>query len=171
MFSRRLESASGTFLGAALVSVKIGYFRHVYESISVLSDRSFLFLRRDGVVLVRHPDPQSRTGDLMPRDSPWYRVVAEGGGYFRTPGVFDGIPRIVAARPLTAYPLVVNVAISESSALALWRRRAMLIGFGAALTLLGFAFLLRGFVGQFRALMISESVATEREARLNEKRA
>src|SRR5215831_14631633 len=95
VLSRRLESAAGTFLGVALVNVDIAYFRHVYESVSALTDSSFLFLRRDGVVLVRHPDPQSRTGDLMPADSPWYGLVAAGGGYFRTPGVFDGIPRIV----------------------------------------------------------------------------
>ena len=169
VFSRRLESASGTFLGVAVVNVEIGYFRHVYESISSLTDRAFLFTRSDGVVLVRHPEPRNGASERVPPQSPWYRTVAEGGGYFRTLGTFDGFPRIVAVRPLAGYPLVVNVGIAEASALALWRRRATLIGIGAALTLLGFAFLLRAFVGQFRALMASEGVATEREARLNEK--
>jgi diguanylate cyclase (GGDEF)-like protein len=64
---------------------------------------------------------------------------------------------------------VVNVGISQAEALALWRRRAMLIGVGVALTLLGFALLLRAFLGQFRALSASEKIATEREARLNDK--
>ena len=169
VFSRRLESASGTFLGVALVNVEIGYFRHLYKSMSALADNAFLLTRRDGVVLARHPDPENQIGERMPASSPWYRTVAEGGGFFRTLGAFDGFTRIVAVRPLHGYPLVVNVGIAEASALAQWRRRAMLIGFGAALTLLGFAFLLRAFVGQFRALLVSESVATEREARLNEK--
>jgi diguanylate cyclase (GGDEF)-like protein len=168
-FSRRLESASGTFLGVAVVNVEVGYFRHVYESIASLTDRAFLFTRGDGLVLVRHPEPRNGESERVPPQSPWYRTVAAGGGYFRTLGTFDGFPRIVAVRPLAGYPLVVNVGISEASALALWRRRATLIGIGAALTLLGFAFLLRAFVGQFRALMASEGVATEREARLNEK--
>jgi diguanylate cyclase (GGDEF)-like protein len=169
VFSRRLESAGGAFLGVALVNVEIGYFRHVYESMSALTDRAFLLARRDGVVLVRHPDPVNRIGDRMPASSPWYQTVANGGGYFRTFGAFDGFARIVAVRPLAGYPLVVSVGIAESSALALWRRRAMLIGAGAALMLLGFAFLLRAFIGQFRALIASEGVGTEREARLNEK--
>jgi diguanylate cyclase (GGDEF)-like protein len=168
-FSRRLEGAHGAFLGVALINVDVSYFRHVYESISSLTDQSFLFLRRDGIVLVRHPDPQSRAGDRMPADSPWYRMVANGGGYFRTPGLFDAVARIVAVRPLAAYPLVVNVGMSEDAALALWRRRATLIGVGAALTLLGFAFLLRAFVGQFRQLLASEESVIEREGRLNEK--
>jgi diguanylate cyclase (GGDEF)-like protein len=168
-FSRRLESASGAFLGVAVVNVEIGYFRHVYESISSLTDRAFLFTRSDGLVLVRHPERRNGESERVPPQSPWYRTVGAGGGYFRTLGAFDGFPRIVAVRPLAGYPLVVNVGIAEASALALWRRRATLIGIGAALTLLGFAFLLRAFVGQFRALMASEGVATEREARLNEK--
>jgi diguanylate cyclase (GGDEF)-like protein len=169
VFSRRLESRNGTFLGAVLVNVDLNYFHHVYESISALTDRSFLLLRRDGMVLARHPDPQRRTGEMMPVDSPWYRVVADGGGYFRTAGVFDGIARIVAVRPLLDYPLVVNVAVSEDSAFALWRRRATLIAIGAALTLLGFAFLLRAFICQFRQLVASRESVIEREARLNEK--
>ena len=128
VFSRRLEGRNGTFLGAVLVNVDLSYFRHVYDSITALTDQSFLFLRLDGVVLVRHPDPHLRTGDRMPADSPWYRMVANGGGYFRTPGVFNGTPRVVAVRPLADYPLVVDVAMSESAALAQWTRRATLTG-------------------------------------------
>jgi diguanylate cyclase (GGDEF)-like protein len=169
VFSRRLESASGTFLGVAVINVEIGYFRHVYESISSLTDQAFLLTRSDGVVLVRHPEPRNGGFERLPMHSPWYKTIAEGGGYFRSNGALDGFSRIVAVRPLAGYPMVVNVGIAEASALAQWRRRATLIGIGAALTLLGFAFLLRAFVGQFRALMASEKVATEREAGLDEK--
>jgi len=169
VFGRRLQTADGAFLGVAIVNVNTSYFRHVYESASALTDRSFLFLRRDGLLLVRHPKVTRHASDVIRRDSPWYRLVARGGGYFRAPGVFDGVPRIVAVRPLADYPLVVNVGVSQDAALALWRRRATLIGLGAALTLLGFAFLLRAFVTQFRALMASEKVATERGSRLDEK--
>jgi diguanylate cyclase (GGDEF)-like protein len=168
-FSRRLESAGGTFLGAAVINVEIGYFRHVYESISSLTDQAFLLTRTDGVVLVRHPEPRNRGFEHLPPSSPWYKTVADGSGYFRSRGALDGFSRIVAVRRLASYPLVVNVGIAEDSALALWRRRATLIGVGAALTLLGFAFLLRAFIGQFRALMASEKVATERETGLDEK--
>jgi hypothetical protein len=116
VFSRRLESASGVFLGVAAINVEISYFRHVYESISSLTDRAFLFTRSDGLVLVRHPEPRNGESERLPPQSPWYRTVAEGGGYFRTLGTFDGFPRIVGVRPLAGYPLVVNVGISESSA-------------------------------------------------------
>ena len=169
IFSRRLESRSGKFLGVVLVNVDPSYFRHVYESISTLTDRAFLFTRRDGLILVRHPESLPIVGSRVPASSPWHRAVAGGGGYYRSVGTLDKVARIVAVRPLSGYPLVVSVGASETSAFALWRRRATLIGIGAALTLLGFAFLLRAFVGQFRQLMASQDSVIEREARLADK--
>src|SRR5262249_35412812 len=103
VFSRRLESASGAFLGVAVINVEIGYFRHVYESISSLTDQAFLLARSDGVVLVRHPEPRNGGAERLPPNSPWYRAIAEGGGYFRTLGAFDGFSRIVAVRRLADY--------------------------------------------------------------------
>src|SRR5262249_61696130 len=102
--------------GVVSIGVEIGYFRHIYETITSLRNQSFLFLRKDGTVLVRHPDTNDRAGQKMPANSPWYKLVAEGGGYYRSPGYFDGKPRLVAVRPLRDYPLVVNVALSESAA-------------------------------------------------------
>jgi len=85
VFSRRLESASGAFLGVVIVNVRISYFRHVYETASALKDRSFLLLRRDGVLLVRYPDVTTGASDVIRPESPWYRLVARGGGFFRSP--------------------------------------------------------------------------------------
>src|SRR4029077_11522144 len=128
VFGRRPESAGGTFLGVAIINVEIGYFRHVYESISSLTDQAFLLTRTDGVVLVRHPEPRNAGAERLPPNSPWYETIAQGGGSFRTLGASDGFSRIVAVRRLVGYPLVVNVGVAEGSALALWRRRATLIG-------------------------------------------
>src|SRR4030081_724734 len=114
---------------------------------------------------IRSPGPAITCRRNRPGTA-WWRMAA---GIFARPGALDGVPRVVAVRPLADYPLVVNVAMSESAALAQWRRRATIIGGGAALTLLGFAFLLRAFLTQFRALSASEKSVTEREARLSEK--
>ena len=47
-----------------------------------------------------------------------YRIVSQGGGAYRSVGVFGGAPRLVAVRPLRDYPLVVDVSIDEAQALA-----------------------------------------------------
>jgi hypothetical protein len=56
-FSRRISGSNGQFLGIILVGVRLSYFQHIYESITSLRNLSFLFLRKDGTVLVRYPDP------------------------------------------------------------------------------------------------------------------
>jgi diguanylate cyclase (GGDEF)-like protein len=167
--SRRIESPQGEFLGMVQIGVRISYFQHIYGSISSLSDQSFLFLRSDGTVLARFPDQKDRAGEKMPSQSAWYGAVARGGGFYRSPGYFDGDARFVAVRNVADYPLVVDVAASESASLALWRRRATMIAIGTILTLVCVALLLRTLVVQFYTLVASQASLAERETKLSEK--
>src|SRR5258708_3947808 len=167
-FSRRVETRQGEFLGLTVIGVQIDYFKHIYNAIGALADLSILYLRTDGTVLLRYPDPADRAGQKMPADSPWYAAVARGGGYYLSPGYFDGEARFIAVRMVPNYPFVVNAAESESAALALWQRRATLIVVGAALTLLCFPYLVRALHGQFRNLSASQISLAERESKLGE---
>jgi diguanylate cyclase (GGDEF)-like protein len=164
IFSRRINGPNNTFLGAVVIGVRLAYFQHIYESIASLADQSFLLLHRDGSVLVRFPDRGSRAYEKMPAASPWYQLVSQGGGQYRSPGYFDSTVRWVAVRPLHDYPLVVNVAESEAAALATWRIQAMTLGTGALLVMLCVAFLVRAQSKQFRRLATSEATV---EAALN----
>ena len=103
IFSQQINGANNEFLGAVVVGVRLAYFQHIYESIASLSDQSFLLLHRDGTVIVRFPDPKDRAYIKMPVTSPWYPLVKEGGGQYRSPGYFDGVPRYVAVHPLRDY--------------------------------------------------------------------
>lgn len=102
----------------------------------------------------------------MPAHSPWYGLVAIGGGYYRSPGYFDNAARLVAVRPLHDYPLVVNVAVSEDAALAKWRRRAIQIGIGTALAVLCTILLIKALMSQFRSIMTSETSLAEKSHEL-----
>ena len=105
----------------------------------------------------------------MPAGSPWYKLVAEGGGHYRSPGYFDDQARFVAVQPLHDYPLVINVAVTEAAALSVWHRRAMLIGLGAALALICLVFLLNALRKQVSRVLQSESILAEREMSLAER--
>jgi diguanylate cyclase (GGDEF)-like protein len=168
-FNKRINDMAGDFVGVIAIGIEIKYFRHIYETITSLRDRSFLFLRKDGTVLIRHPDFDNRTGRKMPTTSPWYKLVAQGGGYYRSPGYFDGEARLVAVRPLRDYPFVVNVAISECVTLANWRRRATYIGVGTLLAVLCSILLIKALVSQFHRLLASQASLAEREQNLAEK--
>jgi diguanylate cyclase (GGDEF)-like protein len=164
IFSKRINGANNAFLGVVVVGVRLAYFQQIYESIASISDQSFLFLHRDGTIIVRYPDPKNRTYESMPAASPWHRLVLQGGGQYRSPGYFDNEPRLVSVHPLRDYPLVVNVAVSETAALATWRIQAITLGSGALLVMLCVAFLLKAQSKQFRRLATSEATV---EAALN----
>jgi hypothetical protein len=113
-FSRRLNGTEGKFLGVIIIGVKLGYFDHIYRSIKSLSHISFLFLHRDGSVILRYPGGTNGI-TKMPAYSPWYQLIANGGGHYRSPGYFDRRARLVAVHPLRDYPLVIDVAAQSTS--------------------------------------------------------
>ena len=119
---RRVNGPHGEFLGMVLGSVPLTVFAELFQSINLPRSETFVLIRRDGTVLVRHPDPVDRAGMKMPPGTPWYTLVAQGGGHYESPGVFDATTRIVAVRPVRDYPLVIDVALSKDTALAHWRR-------------------------------------------------
>ena len=95
--------------------------------------------------------------EKMPAASPWYQLVLQGGGQYRSPGYFDNEARLIAVHPLRDYPLVVNVGVAEAAALATWRIQAMTLGIGTLLVMLCVAFLLKAQSKQFRRLATSEA--------------
>ena len=161
-FYKRVNDTNNKFLGIISIGVRLNYFQHIYESIKSLHDISFLFLRKDGTVLVRYPDSNNRAGEKLPAGSPWHLLVSQGGGEYRSPGYFDGIARQVAVRPLHDYPLVVNVAASETAALATWRIQAITFGISTLFVMLCLAFLLKALSKQFWYLAASKVALDEK---------
>ena len=150
--SRRLDGPHGEFFGIAVGLVNLTYLEEFYRGISTSDGDAIALYRRDGTMLVRHPHLEEMIGRKMPSQSPWYGAVANGGATYRTPGFISGFPRIVSARPLREYPLVINVGIAEHTALAGWRREAILIALAAAGTSIGFALLFRALAARSRKL-------------------
>jgi PAS domain-containing protein len=166
-FGKRINDSNKAFLGMIIVGVRVTYFQLIYNSIKSLPDQSFLLLRNDGTVILRYPDPKDRSGEMMPKESPWYRLVSQGGGAYRSPGYFDGAARLVAVRPLSDYPLVINVAVSETAALAGWRNHALTIGIGTLLVIVCSVFLLRALTNHIKRLVRSEAALADEQAKVD----
>jgi diguanylate cyclase (GGDEF)-like protein len=166
-FGKRINDSNNAFLGMIIVGVRVTYFQRIYNSITSLPDQTFLLLRNDGTVILRYPDPKDRGGEMMPKGSPWYRLVSQGGGAYRSPGYFDGKPLLVAVRPLKNYPLVINVGVSETAALAGWRNHALTIGIGTLLVVICSAFLLRALTNHIKRLVSSEAALADEQAKVD----
>jgi diguanylate cyclase (GGDEF)-like protein len=102
----------------------------------------------------------------MPAGSPWYSLVAERGGHYRSPGFFDDQARLVSVRLVPGYPLVVNVAVAESAALSVWRNRAGMIGAGTLLAVICAGVLLLAVSKQFNQLKRSRAKLARRSYEL-----
>ena len=107
----------------------------------------------------------------IPADSLWHRLVAQGGGDYRSRGYVDGAVHLVAVRPLRDYPLVVNVGVSEGAALATWRIQAIAIGGGTLLFVFGSLVLLRALSRQFHNLEKSEVALVKKTGELQRAKA
>ena len=163
---RRVNGPHGEFLGMVLGSVPLTVFAELFQSINLPRSETFVLIRRDGTVLVRHPDPVDRAGMKMPPGTPWYTLVAQGGGHYESPGVFDATTRIVAVRPVSDYPLVIDVALSKDTALAHWRREATLIALGTICATGCLLLLLHALGRQFRRLEEQRAALAASRARL-----
>jgi PAS domain-containing protein len=168
-WSRRIESPDGEFLGIITAGSEVSYFKHVYDSIQSFPGQTFTLVRDDGTILVRQPTVNERDLAKMPIESRWYQIVSQGGGSYRSTGLFGGYPRLVAVRPLRDYPLVVDVSIDEAQALAPWWRRAIFIAIGSLLMVVCSVLLVKALTSQFQRLKQSDASLAEREAMLAEK--
>jgi len=116
--SRRLSAPDGRFLGVAVVALDRRYFEEFHSTLNMGDSASIALLRADGTMLTRQP----------PRADAYDRAREEIASMLRTlqPGLpvshrsvsrQDGIDRARTHMKLSAYPIVVVVAIPMSSIL------------------------------------------------------
>ena len=167
VFSRRLENAASGFVGIIYVSVNTRYFEDIYGSIQSLNSLRFTLLKQDGTILVRHPDEQGATGRKHHAESSWFSVLAADGGGYRSFGREGRDINFVAVRKIPEYPLVVEISVTESTALAGWRQQAALIGCGSAAFLLCSIYLLAAVTRQVRWLSDSQTSLAQKSQQLD----
>jgi diguanylate cyclase (GGDEF)-like protein len=155
-FSRPLRREDGELLGLLIVGVPISKFRHVYETVSQLGEQGFMLSRTDGTILVRYPEVPNNPRQTVPLDSPWFAALERGGGNFRSQNGITSDIRLISVRMVPGYPLVVNVGVSETDALAVWRKRSISIAIGTLFAIVCSSFLLWALANRIRLLRNSE---------------
>src|SRR5262245_52640063 len=156
VFARRLEGATGKFAGIIYCSVNTEYFEDIYGSIQSVHSHQFTLRKRDGTILVRHPDKQDVAGQKVDAGPQWFEAVANGGGGYTYSDGADGV-NFVSVRTMLEYPLVVDISVTEQAALAGWNQRAATIGIGSVALLLCSLYLLLAVTRQVRRLSDSEA--------------
>ena len=148
--ARRINGPGHVFLGLAVGVIDITDLNDFYRAIDLPAGETVTLLRRDGLVLVRHPDTLHQVGTVMAAASPWHGLVAGKGGTYLSPGFLGVGPALVSVHPLRAWPLVIDVSILDRVALAQWSVQATVIALGGLGAAAGLAVLFAVIVRQFR---------------------
>jgi signal transduction histidine kinase/DNA-binding NarL/FixJ family response regulator len=133
--TRKLKNPRGDMIGLALVGVESDYFERFYRSISFgAGELTVTLVRQDGVLLARSPHVESLMGQSV-SDSASFRLLAQGRraevaltDESRASDPSDTGLRMMAPRMSEAYPLVVDLVVSDTLMLKNWHRTAWLIG-------------------------------------------
>jgi len=166
VMARRINDAHGSFAGLVAAEISLTDLQEFYH-LAMPARRSVYVLRRDGVVLVRYPQRDNEIGGKVPGASPWYDVVARGGGTYDASAYFDQTPIIAAVQSLRNLPFVVETQVTETDALSDWRQQRIMVVLGSVAAAICALVLIQLFATQYRRLERSEQTLAMKNAELD----
>ncbi|GLC91091.1 GGDEF domain-containing protein [Cupriavidus sp. TA19] len=126
--SQRLMDSQGRFAGIVVGTLRLNYFRRLFDGMTLGDHGSLTLLRTDGTVLMRRPyDPQDIGRSIAGVPSFKPLIQADRGSYIGT-AALDGEQRLYSFKHIGKYPLIVVVGLATEDIYAEWRRRAWAIG-------------------------------------------
>ena len=95
--TRRLESPSGEFLGIVQGAITLDQLTGFYKAVVGSEGAAVALLRRDGVLLARHPEIDGSIGTPLGATTEFDRIISDtGSGLLRTIGAFDKRVRLIS---------------------------------------------------------------------------
>ncbi|MBV9237609.1 MAG: GGDEF domain-containing protein [Xanthobacteraceae bacterium] len=146
--SRRLPDEDGEFQGIVVGSIRLSYFRDLFQRLQLGRGDVISLTRTDGTVLMRQPSLDG-TGDigLELGNTPVFRQALQlKSGSFTATSAIDPVERLFVVAQVGDLPLIIAVAQSTRDIYAQWRKRALAIGaitLALCLVIIGLASLLR----------------------------
>lgn len=123
---RRVTAPDGAFLGLVLAALRLNYFEHLYEQVVAGPDQAVSMFRRDNTLLARYPRVGQSIGQTFKPDLAFRYQSATNTNpiVVRKLSLVDGQEKLIAAKAMVHFPVVVNVMDSMPSILTEWRQQA-----------------------------------------------
>ncbi|MBW7968766.1 EAL domain-containing protein [Bradyrhizobium sp. BR 10289] len=157
---RKIVGPNGEFLGAVGRGIEPANFEKFFESVVLGEGATISMLHRDGTLLARYP----HSGELMGRNfrnGPFEQQRVFGldhfAGRFMSP--VDGEDRLISARALPHFPILMMATTTRAAALADWREQIGILISVAASSALAIAGVLIAIV---RKLLEQHRLSRER---------
>jgi len=128
--ARSIRGPHGAFVGAVEVGVELAYFAHVFRALDagfhlhVRSEAKFgLYRTTDGSVVAEFPMTEDLHGETV-ATSPYFSLLANSEGQSWMGWTRNGGERrLVSARSLRGWPLIVSISLPESEVYSVaWSR-------------------------------------------------
>ena len=173
--SRRLNNAQGEFIGMVLVGMSSSFYSQFFEKTVMGPEVTLSLFRRDFVLLSRWPHRDSLIGKSF-KEGAVGKIIAtslkQGGVMItdtpRQSDPFSKVTRIIAARELDNYPMIIAMTVTENLYLAEWRRTSWWIGMAGGLSIvaigLAFFFLVRQLQRREEDMAVNERLRVHAEA-------
>ncbi|WP_071000322.1 EAL domain-containing protein [Methylobacterium sp. C1] len=127
--ARRIDNPNGSFAGIVQAMLDLETFQTVYADIDNGPGATLNLWHADGTLLVRSPRMPELVGkNYADRTNYREHVLSRDDKPFWSPGLTDGVVRVIAYSFLDGFPLYVGAALSRADALADWRRSALTQG-------------------------------------------
>ena len=126
--SRRLSDTNGSFLGVVVGTLRLSYFKNIFDRLKIDGQSSLALSRENGTMIMRAPYTVDVIGRNVSRSPVFQRIADSGPGSFDMVGGIDGVMRMYVHQRIGDLPLYVSYGLSLDSIYANWAREAKLIG-------------------------------------------
>ena len=122
--ARKVSAPNGDFLGLIVGTIQLSQFESFFASVALGEGAAIAMFHRDGTLLARHPHHDAMIGRNFISGPLFQNVVLKSDrGTTRLESRIDGLDRLVSARTLNHFPIVVVAATTVSAALVDWREQ------------------------------------------------
>ena len=160
VLARKLTGPNGEFLGVIGRGIEPANFTKFLQSVALGQDATIAMHHRDGTLLARHPHVEEMIGRNF-KTGPAHQqaLFDKEHGSTRLPGPMDGRDRLIAARTLEHFPIVIIASTTVATALANWQEQTVFLVIVAGLFVLVIAALLFAVV---RKLSLQHQASQQR---------
>ena len=126
--SRRIFDSADQFGGVAIGTLRLNYFRTLFEKLQLGEKGTITLLRTDGRILMRYPFNPADVDRDVSNGPTFPRLLAAAAGHYVARAGIDGVDRLYSFRRVGNLPLILTVNLSTEEIFAPWRRKALVIG-------------------------------------------
>jgi diguanylate cyclase (GGDEF)-like protein len=143
VIARKVTGPDGEFLGAIGRGIEPAHFEKFFASLALGDGAVISMFHRDGTLLARYPHIEAMIGRNFVAGPLFQNILPKvDHGTLRSISPIDGQDRLISARQLSDFPIVVMATTTVSTALADWWEQIKFLVAVAGLSVLAIATLL-----------------------------